>query len=464
MNIIDTDYLVVGAGAAGLAFTDALIADSDADVVMVDRRDSPGGHWNDAYPFVRIHHASTVYGVNSRILGTDSIDQHGSNAGFYERSSGAEICAYFQHVMDDVLLPSGQVRFYNMCHYVGNWDDEHTFISQLTGETTTVRVRKKVVDTTYLEVSVPSTHKPSFPIDPEANFIPVGELTKLADSPSGYTILGGGKTAMDACTWLLDNGEDPNRIRWVRPRDSWMFDRRALQPLDLVTETMDGFSLGIEALAKTTNPDDLWRELESREQLFRLDQNISPTMFRGAIVSAAERELMGQIEQVIRLGRVKHIGARHIELAEGQIPTDTKQVHVDCTAYGFGTKPVRPIFESQRIIVQSLIGGHTTYNAALIGFMESTARDDAEKNRLCPAVAQVDIPLDWVRMIVGMLNSSALHSPETDIVAWQSNCRLSLSRGIDKQLGNERMQRALQRWQDNGEQALINAKQMLATN
>jgi len=60
MNIIDTDYLVVGAGAAGLAFTDALIADSDADVVMVDRRDSPGGHWNNAYPFVRIHHASTV--------------------------------------------------------------------------------------------------------------------------------------------------------------------------------------------------------------------------------------------------------------------------------------------------------------------------------------------------------------------------------------------------------------------
>lgn len=32
--MIDTDYLIVGAGAAGLAFADALIAESDADVVI----------------------------------------------------------------------------------------------------------------------------------------------------------------------------------------------------------------------------------------------------------------------------------------------------------------------------------------------------------------------------------------------------------------------------------------------
>ncbi len=51
MSEIDTDYLIVGAGAAGMAFADALIANSGADVVMVDRRHCPSGHWNDAYPF-----------------------------------------------------------------------------------------------------------------------------------------------------------------------------------------------------------------------------------------------------------------------------------------------------------------------------------------------------------------------------------------------------------------------------
>jgi cation diffusion facilitator CzcD-associated flavoprotein CzcO len=57
---IETDYLVVGAGAAGMAFVDALIAACDADVVMVDRRHRPGGHWNDAYPFVQLHSPSAL--------------------------------------------------------------------------------------------------------------------------------------------------------------------------------------------------------------------------------------------------------------------------------------------------------------------------------------------------------------------------------------------------------------------
>ena len=120
MTAIETDYLVVGAGAAGMAFADALIADSDADVVMVDRRHRPGGHWNDAYPFVRLHQPSAFYGVNSRVLGTESIDETGPNAGFYDRATAAEICDYFERVLDEHLLPSGRVRFFGMCDYVGD--------------------------------------------------------------------------------------------------------------------------------------------------------------------------------------------------------------------------------------------------------------------------------------------------------------------------------------------------------
>src|SRR3954447_11741641 len=110
-GVIDTDYLVIGAGASGMAFTDALIRESDADVVMVDRRHPPGGHWNHAYPFVRLHQPSASYGVNSLALGSESIDVTGPNAGFYERATGAEICDYFREVLEDHLLPSGRVRF-----------------------------------------------------------------------------------------------------------------------------------------------------------------------------------------------------------------------------------------------------------------------------------------------------------------------------------------------------------------
>jgi cation diffusion facilitator CzcD-associated flavoprotein CzcO len=45
VKTIETDYLVVGAGAMGMAFTDTLVAETDAHVVVVDRGHAPGGHW-----------------------------------------------------------------------------------------------------------------------------------------------------------------------------------------------------------------------------------------------------------------------------------------------------------------------------------------------------------------------------------------------------------------------------------
>ena len=72
---LDVDYLVVGAGASGMAFTDALIDHAAVRVAVVDRRHSVGGHWLDAYPFVRLHQASTFYGVASTLLGGNRL-QH----------------------------------------------------------------------------------------------------------------------------------------------------------------------------------------------------------------------------------------------------------------------------------------------------------------------------------------------------------------------------------------------------
>ena len=37
---------------------------------MVATRSAPGGHWNDAYDFVRLHQPAITYGVNSRSLGS----------------------------------------------------------------------------------------------------------------------------------------------------------------------------------------------------------------------------------------------------------------------------------------------------------------------------------------------------------------------------------------------------------
>jgi hypothetical protein len=117
---IEADYLVVGAGAMGMAFTDTMVGGTNATVVMVDRNDQPGGHWTMAYPFVRLHQPPAYYGVNSRNLGSDTIDEGGLNAGYYELASGAEVCAYYDSVMRQQLLPTGRVTYLPMSEYLGD--------------------------------------------------------------------------------------------------------------------------------------------------------------------------------------------------------------------------------------------------------------------------------------------------------------------------------------------------------
>ena len=79
-ELIDVDYIVFGAGAGAMAFVDTLISeDPDATVAIVDSRAQPGGHWVDAYPFVRLHLPSRFYGVHSRRLGFIIFDLYGAS-------------------------------------------------------------------------------------------------------------------------------------------------------------------------------------------------------------------------------------------------------------------------------------------------------------------------------------------------------------------------------------------------
>src|ERR1700722_20016150 len=118
VSTIEADYLVVGAGAMGMAFTDTVVGETDATVVVVDRNHQPGGHWTTAYPFVRLHQPSAYYGVNSRDLGSNTIDCSGLNAGYYELAGGAEVCAYFDAVMHQQLLPTGRVTYLPIKTYI----------------------------------------------------------------------------------------------------------------------------------------------------------------------------------------------------------------------------------------------------------------------------------------------------------------------------------------------------------
>lgn len=461
MATIETDYLVVGAGAAGMAFTDELVANQDVEVLLVDRRHRPGGHWNDGYPFLRLHQPCAFYGVNSRTLGTDSIDEIGPNAGFYERATATEISEYYLTVLEEHLVPSGKVRFSGGCDYVGDWVDEHVLVSRLTGKATEVRVRDRIVDARYLESEVPATHRRGFDVDPGARLVPVGELVDLAEPPAGFTVLGAGKTAMDACTWLLDNDVDPDRICWIKPRESWVFDRASFQPLDLLPLTMERLSYLVECLAEAQSVQEVFRRLEDRDVLVRIDETVDPTMFKGAILSRAERGRLTEVGRVVRLGRVRHLGPDRIVLDGGTIPTGRGEVHIDCTADGLPSAPVRPIFERGRVTLQSLYGGQTSTSAAMAGFVEATRSADVEKNRVCPPAPNPSRASDVVRMMGPALRGHLARSAEPDLLAWSERSRVSLTRGMAERMADARLSAALARWAESMERSIANIERLL---
>ena len=440
-----TDYLVVGAGATGLAFADALAAEADVEVTVVDRRDAPGGHWADAYPFVRLHTPSAFYGVNSLTLGQDRIDKTGENAGFYERATGPEVVAYFASVVERVTA-TGRVRVLTGHEHLGTGSDGEQLRDLRTGAVSEVAVRRRIVDARYLEASIPATHEVPFELAAGVRLVPINDLPDAAQPRRSYTVLGSGKTAADACTWLLANGVEPDGIRWVRPRDAWFHDRRHFQPLDQVGSIMDGLALDAEAGAAARDILDLFDRLEASGRLVRIDPASPATMYRGTMLSAVELAALRRIEDVVRLGRVRRIETDRIVLERGDITTDRETVHVDCTAFGLNNAPAAPIFQPGRIVLQQVRHLSPCFNAAVAAFVEAHRDDDVDRNRLCPPNPYPSGIEDWPRLMRRTWRTEGRWLSEPDVSAWVGQSRLNLLRGVPNRMDQLSVQEPVRRY------------------
>lgn len=429
-GILETDYLVVGTGAAGMAFTDALLSHSDATVTLVDRRHAPGGHWIDAYPFVRLHQPSAFYGVSSVPLGRDTVDQTGINAGFHEAASADELRAYYAQVMDQHFLPTGRVHHHPCSdHSIGS-DGRHLIASRLTGAVKEVRVRRKLVDTGYLEGRIPATGPPPFAVADGVRCVAAGDITRVADRPERYVVIGTGKTALDTCVWLLSQGVPASAIQWVRPREGWWLNRRFHQPGEGLPDFFAGVGLQLKAMAQATSVDDVFARLEADGFFLRVDAKVEPTMSRGAMVSEAELALLRQIGDVVRQGHVRRIGLDRIELDGGSVPTTPGTLHVHCAAVGLARPALRPIFEADRVTIQPLFWSFACYPAALLGVIEATIADTAEKNRVCPPIRYWDEPRDYLSSYLALMAHERARSAHPAVVAWAKGTRLNPLSGL----------------------------------
>jgi cation diffusion facilitator CzcD-associated flavoprotein CzcO len=419
---METDYLVIGAGAIGMAFVDTLLDDSDAQVVMVDRRHRPGGHWIDAYPFVRLHQPAAYYGVNSRELGQHQKDTVGLNAGLYDLASGAELIAYYDQLMQQRFLPSGRVRFLPMSQVVG----EHEVQSLVTGERRPVRVRRKVVDATHSAMQVPSTTPPRYRVAPGVRCVPLNELARLAQPHGAYVVVGAGKTGMDACLWLLDQGVDPGAIVWIMPRDSWLIDRANVQASDEFFEaTWSSMTRQLEAAAAAQDVHDLLLRLEAAGELLRIDPSVLPTAYHGATVSRAELAQLRRIRHIVRMGHVQSIDAGRTQLEHGSVALAPDALVVDCSAVGIPSVASVPVWQGPRITPQWVRTFGTVFSAAFIAHVEATFDDEAQKNALCTPIVPPTWASDWPRLLETSMNNQQRWSKHAQLQQWLAASRLN---------------------------------------
>jgi hypothetical protein len=303
-TVLLTDYLVVGAGAMGMPFLDELIRSStDVEAIILDMRAAPGGHWNDAYDFVRLHQPAETYGVPSRSLGSGGGDL----------ASKPQILEHFELALAE-LVATGRVRWFPQCRYLG----EGRFVSVVDpGLRYEVVVQEKVVDATRTSSMVPATTPPNFTVDEGVNFVPINGLTDVKTPWERYMVIGAGKTGMDAIVYLLEQGVRPDRICWIISNDCWYILREAFvkdEGLHLVKQSFEAV-----LLEDVTTHADFFLDLERRGVMARLDRRILPTKFRAPTVSRAELEQVGRVGGTVRRGRVATIKRDRVLFLSGQV-------------------------------------------------------------------------------------------------------------------------------------------------
>lgn len=416
---VDADYLVLGAGAMGMAFTDALIDHADVSVALVDRRFAAGGHWLEDYAFVRLHQASAFYGVASTRLGGGRLQTEGPERGLHERASAAAVTEYYAQVLDR-LVRSGKVAFHPDSEYVG----DGRFVSRLSGKRFRAP-RARLVDARYLSPDIPALTPPPFEVD-GAHVIAVNELVHLPAAPERFVLVGAGKTAMDACVWLLRHGVAPDAITWVRPRDPWVLNRARVQPdpaifLGMAADTM-------VAATEAASPDDLFLRMEAAGIMFRIDPKITPTMAKTPTLASWELDLLRSVEDVVRRGRLRKVVRGRLSFADGDIRMPADAVVVHCAASGLKYPGLVPIWRAGVITPQPVRVGFPCFGAALAGYVEATRGSDEEKNRVCRPSPYSDTPADWAAMQVIGGDASLAMTKEDDVRQWANGTTLNPSR------------------------------------
>jgi hypothetical protein len=288
-----------------------------------------------------------------------------------------------------------------------------------------VRARKKIVDATIADTQIPALTPPPFEVAAGVKLMAPNDLPRLSGASAQFVILGAGKTAIDTVVWLLANGADPDCIIWVRPRDAWLLDRATVQPDDaFFDQTFGAFAANFEAAKAANSVEEIFLALEARGYMHRIDQAVTPSMYRCAIVSDQELAQIRRVKNVVRLGHVRAIESGKIVFESGELPIDAGAVMVNCTACGIPRKAPQPMFQPGKIAPQYLRICSPTFSGAVVAKLEISLQSDDEKNALSMPVPIPNSPSDWVGMqLANVANTSAWRGHDW-LMQWMAKARL----------------------------------------
>src|SRR4051812_5292809 len=231
-----------------------------------------------------------------------------------------------------------------------------------------------------------------------------------------------------------------------------MLNRAVVQPdpavaLGMVADTM-------VAAAHAESLDDLFLRLEAAGVMLRVDRNVLPTMAKTPTLGAWELDLLRTIEHVVRLGHMKHVTRREMVFDEGSVALAPGALVVHCAASGLQYPPLVPLWEPDKIRLQTIRAGFPCFCAALAGYVEATRDDDRERNRLCPPNTLPDHPRNWARMQFRGTVAARTYGAEPDIATWANGCALNPARILPSQRDDPAVQAATARLTEHADRGL----------
>ena len=162
--------------------------------------------------------------------------------------------------------------------------------------------------------------------------------------------------------------------------------------------------------------------------MLRIDRAVTPTMAKAPTLATWELDQLRTLENVVRRGHLGAVERGRLVFGDGSVDIAKDAVVVHCAADGLKYPPLVPVWRPDEITLQPIRAGFPCFGAAVVGYVEATRDDDAEKNRLCPPTPYGNSMADWARMNVLGARAAKSFSSEPDIAEWSSRVALNPAR------------------------------------